>query len=157
MTYESDRDVINDLERDDSGQWANMVDFSIPHASKSEVVRAGKVLGGPTIWTPEAHEEYVKTFRTAYDWRNSHQFPMQRIRQELTGKVRRLKLHGITAARTKRMSSIRKKLKRSTITLAQIQDLGGCRAIVDSCQRRLNIPQKWRLEIPHFVALGVRV
>ena len=23
------------------------------------------------------------------------------------------------------------------------------------CQRRLNIPQKWRLEIPHFVALGV--
>ncbi len=25
------------------------------------------------------------------------------------------------------------------------------------CQRRLNIPQKWRLEIPHFVALGVRV
>jgi hypothetical protein len=26
----------------------------------------------------------------------------------------------------------------------------------DGCQRRLNIPQKWRLEIPHFVALGVR-
>jgi hypothetical protein len=25
-----------------------------------------------------------------------------------------------------------------------------------ACQRRLNIPQKWRLEIPHFVALGVR-
>jgi hypothetical protein len=27
---------------------------------------------------------------------------------------------------------------------------------VSYCQRRLNIPQKWRLEIPHFVALGVR-
>ena len=25
-----------------------------------------------------------------------------------------------------------------------------------TCQRRLNIPQKWRLGIPHFVALGVR-
>jgi hypothetical protein len=23
------------------------------------------------------------------------------------------------------------------------------------CQRRLNIPQKWRLGIPHFVTLGV--
>ena len=26
----------------------------------------------------------------------------------------------------------------------------------DRCQRRLNIPQKWRLEIPHFVAMGAR-
>src|SRR5271165_2069051 len=24
------------------------------------------------------------------------------------------------------------------------------------CQRRVNSPQKWRLKIPHFVALGVR-
>jgi hypothetical protein len=29
-------------------------------------------------------------------------------------------------------------------------------ANVPVCHRRLNIPQKWRLEIPHFVALGVR-
>jgi hypothetical protein len=109
-----------------------MVNYSVPHASKADVVRVGKVLGGPTIWTPEAHEEYVRIFRVAYDWRNSHQYPMQRIRHELGGKVRGLKVAGITAARTKRMASIRKKLKRSTITLTQIQDLGGCRAIVGS-------------------------
>jgi len=29
-------------------------------------------------------------------------------------------------------------------------------ALADLCQRRMNSPQKWRLEIPHFVALGVR-
>jgi ppGpp synthetase/RelA/SpoT-type nucleotidyltranferase len=54
------------------------------------------------------------------------------MRHELTGKVRGLKLIAITAARLKRMVSIRKKLTRSSTTFVQMQDLGGCRAIVDS-------------------------
>lgn len=109
-----------------------MEETAIQLPSKAEVVQAGKALRGTLPWTPETPDEHVRVFRVAYDWRNSHQYPAQRIRQELTGKVRKLRLNGITAARTKRMASIRKKLARTKITLAQIQDLGGCRVIVDS-------------------------
>jgi ppGpp synthetase/RelA/SpoT-type nucleotidyltranferase len=109
-----------------------VTEFSLPEVSKAEVARAGKILAGPILHDDAAIEDCAKVFRIAYDWRNSHQYPTQRMRHELTGKVRKFKLHGITAGRTKRMSSIRKKLMRSPVTLAQIQDLGGCRAIVAS-------------------------
>jgi hypothetical protein len=46
--------------------------------------------------------------------------------------IRNDELLGITAARLKRMQAIRKKLKRINLHLNQIQDLGGCRAILDS-------------------------
>jgi hypothetical protein len=101
-----------------------MIDFSIPKVSKAEVARAGKILGGLIPHDDAAVEDYAKVFRIAYDWRNSHQYPMQRMRHELTGKVRKFQLEGVTAGRTKRMSSIRKKLLRSPITLGQIQDFG---------------------------------
>jgi len=41
---------------------------------------------------------------------------------------------------------------------AKIQsELGTVWAVTrDVCQRRVNSPQKWRLEISHFVALGAR-
>jgi ppGpp synthetase/RelA/SpoT-type nucleotidyltranferase len=109
-----------------------MIDFSHPKVVKAEVARAGKILSRPIPHDDAAVEDYARIFRVAYDWRNSHQYPMQRVRHELTGKVRKFQLQGVTAGRTKRMSSIRKKLMRSPITLAQIQDLGGCRAIVAS-------------------------
>jgi hypothetical protein len=43
-----------------------------------------------------------------------------------------LKNKGLTAARMKRMKSIRKKLARLSTSLIQTQDIGGCRAILDS-------------------------
>ena len=39
-------------------------------------------------------------------------------------------ISGITAARLKRMHSIRRKLRRIGLNLSQLQDLGGCRAIL---------------------------
>ena len=61
---------------------------------------------------------------------------MRRIRYELIGLVRRLRLPSAqttqTAARLKRMPSIRQKLRAISANLNQIQDLAGCRAILPS-------------------------
>jgi hypothetical protein len=43
-------------------------------------------------------------------------------------------LYGLTGARLKRMPAIRGKLLRKRLTLSQIQDLGGCRAIMPDIQ-----------------------
>jgi len=44
--------------------------------------------------------------------------------------MRALEIDGVTAARLKRMQSIRRKLRRIGLHLNQLQDLGGCRAIL---------------------------
>lgn len=57
---------------------------------------------------------------------------MRRARQGLALLTRRLDEPAIVAGRIKRLTSIRKKLKRSGISLWDIQDIAGIRAIVDT-------------------------
>lgn len=77
-------------------------------------------------------EEVIRLFKIAYSWRNSHAYPMHRVRHELMGNIRKDKKIGITSARMKRMRSIRRKLSGSTTKLHQMQDLCGCRAIMST-------------------------
>ncbi|MBX3536433.1 MAG: RelA/SpoT domain-containing protein [Chelatococcus sp.] len=100
--------------------------------SKGQVNKAGEILGGHLPWNPDQPEEHVEIFRIAYDWRNSHALPMRRMRFELGGKIRSQKVIGFSAARLKRMVSIRRKLSRLSTNLTQIQDIAGCRAIVNT-------------------------
>jgi hypothetical protein len=106
-------------------------EYPVPCYSKNKVVKAGEALRGKLV-TGEVTPEIVEIFRAAYNWRDAHAYPMRRIRFELAAKAKRVHAKGITAARLKRMQSIRKKLRRINSTLVQIQDLGGCRAILYS-------------------------
>ena len=107
-------------------------DFPVLTYSKKQVIKAGKALAGPIIWDDGKSEEIREIFRVAWNWRDSHAYPMRKIRFELAGRIKRLPAAGITAARMKRMKSIRKKLARLSTTLVQIQDIGGTRAILPS-------------------------
>lgn len=109
-----------------------MANFPTLKYSKKQVIKAGEALASPMPWDPSKREEIAEVFRIAHDWRASHAFPMRKIRFELGGKIRGVKGSGTTAARLKRMRSIRKKLGRLSTTLVQIQDIAGCRAILNS-------------------------
>lgn len=108
---------------------ANYPEFAY---SKNELKKAGKALSGDLIWTPESHADHVRIFKIAYNWRNSHAYPLHKVRLELMAKIRKGKKKGVTAARMKRMASIRRKLRQLTIKLDQMQDIAGCRAIMRS-------------------------
>jgi (p)ppGpp synthase/HD superfamily hydrolase len=56
---------------------------------------------------------------------------MQSVRASVRSHMRRASIPGDMASRPKRMSSIRRKLADTTIKLDQMQDLGGCRAILN--------------------------
>src|SRR5207302_6231509 len=58
----------------------------------------------------------------------------RKIRHELLGQMRSQKVRGITAARLKRMPSVRRKLQRLPIKLHRVQDLAGCRAVVENME-----------------------
>jgi len=102
------------------------IEYVLPEYSRSKIEAAGKALGG----TLADMDEAISVFRIAHNWRDAHVFPMRRVRYELAGVAKKAKADAISAARIKRMKSIRKKLRESRLTLYQIQDIGGCRAIV---------------------------
>jgi hypothetical protein len=103
---------------------AEYPEFSYPlHA----VRKAGARLSGRI----ENKEEAIEIFAVANSWRDSHILPMRSIRASIIARMRALRIKGETAARPKRMPSIRRKLRESTIGLDQMNDLGGCRAILN--------------------------
>lgn len=116
----------------------DMANFPRPLFSKNEVNQAGKELGGAI--PAENYERALDIFRIAYEWRGLHLYPMRKMRRELARISNSQKAEGIvTAGRLKRMQSIRRKLSRISTKLTQIQDLGGCRAIVESISDVENI------------------
>jgi len=100
--------------------------------SKKQIRRAGDALAKDIIWDSNLTDEIYPVFQLANHWIASHAYPMNRLRHELIGKIRKCGADGITVGRLKSMRSIRRKLRVKPEGLHQIQDLGGCRSIVAS-------------------------
>jgi hypothetical protein len=113
-----------------------VANYPVLQFSLNDVRRAGEALKGQLPWGGEKdREDALRIFSIANNWRDSHAYPMRRVRDELGGQLQSLRLRsqGITVARLKRMQSIRKKLGKKG-NLTQIQDLAGCRLIVPSIE-----------------------
>lgn len=98
--------------------------------SQREVRRAGEVIAN-NQWTPDTQQSILGAFAIANNWRDSHLYPMRSTRISVMQRMRLHRFKGYTAARPKRMTSIRRKLQRLTINLEQINDIAGCRAVLD--------------------------
>lgn len=107
----------------DVGLGIEMAEWVKREFERSAIKKAGRLLADRLPYTPEA----IEAFRIAHNWRMAHAYPMMRERAMLTRACAGL---GDTAGRIKRMDSIRKKLRRSSISLEKIQDLAGVRAIL---------------------------
>lgn len=121
-----------------------MSDYPYCRYTRKEISNAGKMLGNKIIHDPDRSDEISEIFRIAYNWRDSHAFPMRRIRHELVRGLKQEGVSGLTSARMKRMASIRRKLRSSSIRLQQMQDLGGCRAIIDHVTDLNSIIKRYR-------------
>lgn len=114
------------------GDGLHMADFPKLEVSMRDVRRAGDALKGELVWSDAEESAIREVFQIANNWRDAHIYPMAKVRSELIAKVRLFQLRGLTAARVKRMSSIRRKLREIPENLSQMQDLCGCRAILPS-------------------------
>jgi ppGpp synthetase/RelA/SpoT-type nucleotidyltranferase len=108
----------------------SVADFPRFDFSMRDVKRAGEVIAGELPWSPETEPKIKEAFHIANNWRDAHAYPMRSIRYQLIWFMRHRNLEGITAARLKRMQAIRRKLRRIPHNMSQLQDLGGCRAIL---------------------------
>ena len=67
------------------------------------------------------------------NWRSSHAFPLNTMQMNLRKKSKQIDSQSMVAQRIKRRYSIESKLLRfAWLSLSQMQDLGGCRAVVRS-------------------------
>jgi ppGpp synthetase/RelA/SpoT-type nucleotidyltranferase len=99
--------------------------WEIPKYSKKEIKNAGKAIATPSI----SNEERDIALEILNNWRSAHAYPLQVIASNL----RLRNPTAIVVQRLKRLESITGKLERySTMDLYRMQDLGGCRVIVDS-------------------------
>lgn len=115
--------------------WGDM-SWSVPQYSRGQVNNAGKVLIDDTV--PPGQKELGWVI--ADNWRSSHAYPLNHFQNLLRYKVAKVDPNGIVVQRQKRRESIELKLHDNpAMKLSQMQDLGGCRAIVS------DVPSVYRI------------
>ena len=109
----------------DMAQWVQR-DYS-----KSEIDRAAAVL--TSWWKGKTIDRLGHYFMIVENWRTSHAYPLNAFQNNLRSRSRRVEDGVIVAQRLKRFISTMNKLTREpNMKLSQMQDLGGCRAILSS-------------------------
>ena len=106
----------------------SMSNWIAPQYSKRRVDRAGQVLAeAPVERLPE------DDLRVFANWRSSHAFPLNTFQVYLRGRARAVSSDPVVSQRLKRTPSTIEKLRRfPRMKLSQMQDIGGCRAVVDT-------------------------
>ncbi|NKK82651.1 RelA/SpoT domain-containing protein [Rhizobium leguminosarum] len=125
-----------------------MARWAVPQFSKKQVNNAGKMLiEGPF----ENIGGYFDALDVINNWRSIHGHPLNTFQTTLRIKGRQVDSHVLVAQRVKRLSSIEAKLRRfPTMTLSQMQDIGGCRAILSSAENVRDLVKSYqRSDLKH--------
>jgi ppGpp synthetase/RelA/SpoT-type nucleotidyltranferase len=119
---------------DGKGHGCEGMAWTIPQYTRRQVNDAGAVLINPRRLQDAA--SYSNALSVIDNWRASHSFPLNTIQIGLKRRAAQIDDQSIAAQRIKRLSSIRLKLVRfPTMKLSQMQDIGGCRAILESVEQ----------------------
>jgi ppGpp synthetase/RelA/SpoT-type nucleotidyltranferase len=107
--------------------------------SRQEINEAGKALVAYEQMIDFDHGlyfAYMEALPIINNWRSTHSFPLNTFRINLNRSSARTDQESVTAQRIKRLSSIGQKLIRfQNMKLSQMQDIGGCRAVLKSVER----------------------
>ena len=122
----------------------------IPEHKKTEVDRAGRIL----INKSSTIDDQEIALNVINNWRASHNFPLNTFQMGLRQKAENIDSENLVSQRIKRLSSIKQKLQRfQTMHLSQMQDIGGCRAVVRSLTNYKNSNMKHKLlRIDDYIA-----
>jgi ppGpp synthetase/RelA/SpoT-type nucleotidyltranferase len=128
-----------------------------PEYSKRRVNDAGALVAGYTGSSAGVDFiEYVDALNIVNNWRSAHNFPLNTFHVGLRKRGKQIDSGIITAQRIKRLSSIEHKLSRfPTMTLSQMQDIGGCRAIMRSTKAMKKLCDAYAAsELKHILAVN---
>jgi ppGpp synthetase/RelA/SpoT-type nucleotidyltranferase len=107
------------------------MEWARPLFSRNKVDWAGRVISTPD----RSYEEWRQAIEIVNNWRSSHSYPLNCFQTNLRDRARKIDPKALVSQRLKRFDSIVKKLNReqtATLQLAQMQDIGGCRAVLST-------------------------
>jgi (p)ppGpp synthase/HD superfamily hydrolase len=130
------------LGHDAEEAWlADMTNWAIPQFPRNQVDKAGFTLVDPSA--PDDQLEWA--IGVINNWRSSHSYPLLNFRINLRRKVKTIEANALVAQRIKRLQSIKAKLQReSSMQLSQMQDIGGCRAVLRSVKQVERLVESYR-------------
>ena len=112
--------------------------WTVRRYSKGQIDRAGIVLANFRSSRPEeeldaAIVELDAALRVIDNWRACHSYPLQIVKMTLLNRAKKVDSSALIAQRLKRLPSIAIKLRHnSSMKLSQMQDIGGCRAVLST-------------------------
>ena len=113
-----------------------------PQFTRSQVDAAGGFLvraRDPMVfdeWDDEQWAPFEHALEVINNWRSSHSYPLQVLKMTLLGRAKKVDSHAIVAQRLKRLESISVKLAgHPHMQLSQMQDIGGCRAVLPTVEK----------------------
>ncbi len=105
-----------------------------PLNTRGRIDLAGDVMSGRKTLVSEM--DLNAALDIAGNWRSSHGYPLNIIFGSLRRRAKKIDERALVASRAKRLPSIALKLQRfSNMKLSQMQDLGGCRAVLRNVTR----------------------
>lgn len=104
--------------------------------SNNRIKKAGKILIDPNT----TEEDYLAALDVLGNWRATHAFPLNSIQKFLRGHAKKIDKNCTISQRLKRVPSIQNKLKRfPNMQLSTMQDIGGCRAVLETVEEVLEL------------------
>jgi hypothetical protein len=105
------------------------VAWATPQYSKGQVDKAGRTL----VDAGASHRDREIALGIVNNWRSSHSFPLNTFQVTVRNRARSVNEAALVAQRLKRLPSIELKLDCfDGMRLSQMQDIGGCRTVVDT-------------------------
>jgi len=101
--------------------------YEKPGYTLNQIDKAGKRILGPI----DPRHEIDAALIALWNWRLAHSYPLNAIHMTLKNRATKIDKECLTAQRLKRYDSIIRKLHRQpSMQMSQMQDIGGCRAII---------------------------
>jgi ppGpp synthetase/RelA/SpoT-type nucleotidyltranferase len=133
---------LSDLE--ELSWWEKIGDRLKPYSNK-QINNAGISLRDAEQWT----DELGHAFDLIGEWRSSHAYPLRLAYTVLQRRAKRIDSLAVVSQRLKRIVAISKKLRRPenrNMKLSTMQDIGGCRAVVNTIQEVRQLTASYRAE-----------
>ena len=114
-----------------------IMDYAKPEFERAVVNEAGRLLRDFFQFRGEV-SDVIDAVQIIDNWRASHAFPLNSFTQTLRNRARRIHATAKTPQRIKRLASIGNKLvEKPEMKLSQMQDIGGCRAVMPTLSQVL--------------------
>lgn len=133
--------TLSSCEGDDDGEAYEECAFegmgwAVPEYTIQQVNKAGRTLIAgirAPIDSEQGWADFDEALMIVNNWRISHSYPLNTLQMNLRKTSGKFSNAPLVAQRIKRLVSIASKLERQPkMKLSQMQDIGGCRAVLDS-------------------------